>query len=170
MRKRQRATTYEARRRAFRISDILIWADAYHARHGTWPKYNSGPIPESPNDSWQKVHAALRNGLRGLSPGSSLAQLLAEHRGVRYQRNLPRLRGKVILKWADTFHARTGRWPTRRSGPIPEAPGENWNRVNFALAVGARGLPGGSTLTQFLSQHRGARNRTPPPHSPLLKS
>ena len=101
----QRGVQKAARCRPFRISDILMWADAYHARHGTWPTYTSGPIPESPNDSWSKVHAALRSGLRGLQPGSSLADLLAAHRGVRNHKNSRALRQKEILKWADAFHS-----------------------------------------------------------------
>jgi hypothetical protein len=140
-----------------------MWVDAYHTRHGTWPKYTSGPIPESPHESWLKVHAALRSGLRGLEPGSSLAQLLAAHRGVRNRKKRPSLRQKEILKWADAFHSRTGRWPTNLAGPIPDAPGEDWSNVNYALNVGARGLPGGSSLAQFLCRHRGARIRTSPP-------
>ncbi len=140
-----------------------MWADAHHARHGTWPKYTSGPIPESPQESWLKVNTALRNGLRGLQPGSSLAQLLAAHRGVRNRKNPPPLHRKEILQWADAFHSRTGRWPTKLAGPIPEAPGEDWSRVNSAFVMGMRGLPGGASLTQFLSRHRGART-APIPH------
>jgi hypothetical protein len=153
----------------FSIPQILAWADAYHARHGAWPQKTSGPIPESPNESWSKVHSALESGLRGLQPGSSLNQLLAAHRGVRNRVNLPPLRQREILKWADAFHSRTGRWPTKLAGPIPEAPGEHWSKVDYALSVGARGFPGGATLTQFLFQHRGARNRTQPPRLTLAQ-
>jgi hypothetical protein len=165
----QRRAQNTVSRRPFRISEILMWVDAYHARHGTWPKYTSGPIPESQSESWLKVHAALRCGLRGLQPGSSLAQLLAAHRGVRNSRNPPPLRQKEILKWADGFHSRAGRWPTKRSGEIPEAPGEHWSKVNFALTVGTRGFPGGSSLAQFLSRHRGVRVRTNPPRLTLAQ-
>lgn len=63
-----------------------------------------------------------------------------------------------ILAWADTYHARTGRWPARNSGPVPEAPGQTWATVNQALAAGARGLPGGDTLARLLARHgRGVR-------------
>jgi hypothetical protein len=61
---------------------------------------------------------------------------------------------KQILGWADAHHARTGRWPTWRTGAIPEAPGECWRKVNGALRHGYRGLTGGTTLYQFLCQHR----------------
>ncbi len=160
----QRGVPKGVRSRPLRITEILTWVDAYHSRHGTWPKHTSGPIPESPLESWFKVNRALQRGVRGLEPGSSLAQLLAAHRGVKKGGNRPELRQQEILKWADAFHSRTSRWPIRRAGPIPEAPGEHWSKVDFALKVGTRGLPGGSSLAQFLFRHRGARIRTHPPH------
>src|SRR5262245_22859972 len=110
----------------FSIPQILLWADAYHARKGKWPHSESGPIPEALNETWRRVDNALRVGLRGLSGGSSLAQLLAAKRQVRNQGRLPPLRRKDILAWADAHRRRTGTWPTAASGPIPEAPGETW--------------------------------------------
>src|SRR5207248_4545169 len=114
-----------------------------------------GPIREALSDTWRRVDSALRYGLRGLPGGSSLARFLAEHRNVRNQGQLPPLRPKQILSWADAHHRHTGSWPTSASGPIPEAPGESWRGVDGALRVGARGLDGKSSLAQFLREHRG---------------
>jgi hypothetical protein len=97
-------------------------------------------------DTWASVHAALVDGYRGLPGGSSLAQLLAEERGVRNIHMLPLLRKKQIIRWADDHHNRTGDWPTQHSGPIVETPGETWNGVNHALERGTRGLRGSTTL------------------------
>jgi hypothetical protein len=99
------------------------------------------------------VNAALEQGTRGLPPGSSLAQLLAEQRGRRNIQRLPRLTYPGILEWADTHYRRTGTWPTRSSGPILEAPGETWSAVNAGLQQGRRGLPPGSSLAQLLQKH-----------------
>jgi hypothetical protein len=96
---------------------------------------------------------ALEQGKRGLPPGSSLVQLLAEHRGYRNIQHLPRLTYRGILEWADAHYRRTGTWPTRRSGSILEAPGETWSTVNAALQQGRRGLPPGPSLAQLLQQH-----------------
>jgi hypothetical protein len=63
----------------FTIEQILAWADAYHAAHSRWPAVSSGPIPGTAHDTWSKVNTALRQGLRGLPGGSSLARLLAQH-------------------------------------------------------------------------------------------
>jgi hypothetical protein len=41
------------------------------------------------------------------------------------------------------------------SGEIPEAPGEDWRAVNFALYRGFRGLPGGNSLAKLLARERG---------------
>jgi hypothetical protein len=65
---------------------------------------------------------------------------------------------------ADAHHRRTGRWPSARSGPIPEAPGETWGMVAAALPAGGRGLPAGQSLPQLLAERRGHRNKaTLPP-------
>ena len=137
---------------------ILRWADAYRKRMGTWPTKESGPIPESTQETWSSVDAALRVGNRGLQKGSSLARLLSEFRDRRNPLGLPRLSFKKILAWADAHIARTGKWPNRNSGPIPEAPGETWKNIDGALWQGHRGLLGGSSLLRLLSRKRGHRN------------
>jgi hypothetical protein len=64
-----------------------------------------------------------------------------------------------ILRWADAHRARTGQWPIGSSGVVPEAPAEKWANIDQALRVGLRGWPGGYSLAQLLSEHRGKRNR-----------
>jgi hypothetical protein len=64
------------------VKQILEWADAFFKRHGHWPFRHSGPIAESPGESWLTVSTALRNERRGLNGKSSLAALLNKHRGV----------------------------------------------------------------------------------------
>jgi len=138
---------------------ILTWADAHHARTGRWPNERSGRISDAPDDTWRTVNAALRRGRRGLPGGSSLIQLLVRERGVRSLGYAPPLTVSLILAWADAFHLRNGRWPTLNSGPLPEAPGENWGALDDALKLGGRGLPGESSLARMLARQRGARNR-----------
>ncbi len=77
-------------------------------------------------------------------------------RGQRSAR--PELTENDVLAWADAFYAQTGRWPTARSGPVAQAPGENWSALSDALRSGSRGLPGGSSLFRLLAAERGARN------------
>lgn len=140
------------------VVQILDWADAHHARTGQWPNVDSGEVYDAPAEKWRGLDMDLRRGFRGLPGGSSLAQLLARERDVRNIKGLPDLLLPRILAWADTHHARTGRWPTRQSGSIVDAPGETWLAVETALAKGLRGLPGGSSLAQLLCQHRSVRN------------
>ena len=83
------------------MDQILTWIDHYHACTGTWPHKDSGRIPDSLGETWQAIHMALRNGGRSLPPGSSLARLLAEQRGVRNQINLPPLTEAQVLSWAE---------------------------------------------------------------------
>ena len=137
---------------------ILVWADAHHARIGQWPRWGSGLVRDQLGEKWRNVDTALRYGLRGLEGGSSLAQLLAARRGVRNLKGLPPLTTQRILAWSDAYYGRTGRWPTSKSGPIAEAPGETWRAADQALRVGVRGQAGDSSLAQLLEARRGARN------------
>jgi hypothetical protein len=143
------------------VEQILAWADAHHAATGLWPCRSTGAVAGSPGDTWVKLELALRQGHRGLQGGTSLARLLAEHRGARNRSDLPGLTVEQILAWAEAHHAATGRWPTPLHGAIAAAPGENWRGVQSALYLGYRGLPGGITLPQLLA------DRKPPPKPPL---
>jgi hypothetical protein len=139
---------------ALKIGLILAWVDAHHLRHGDWPKPTSGIVDGAP-ETWLAVDKALRNGLRGLSGGSSLARLLAEQRGVRNLQDQPRLTIDLILKWADAHYWRTGKWPAVTAGPVVGTNGENWREIDNALRYGRRGLRGRLTLSKFLLKHRG---------------
>ncbi len=144
---------------------VLAWADAHRRRTGDWPTGDSGPVAEAPGESWSAIDTALHNGLRGLRGGSSLARLLAQYRGRCHRFNRPRLSHRKIMAWADAHHARTGEWPNVNSGPVPEAPGERWDRIDNALRQGDRGLRGGSSLLLLLVRKRGVRH---PLHLPPL--
>jgi hypothetical protein len=142
------------------VEQILAWADEHHARTSEWPTRKSGAVGETCDESWSAIHSALQNGRRGFAGGSSLARLLAEHRGVRNPQDLPPLTIEQILARADAHHTRTGRWPTRGSGRITEAPPETWLAVAKALANGGRGLRERLSLAKLLAEQRQVRNRT----------
>ncbi len=139
--------------RPFTVAQVLAWADRFHRRHGRWPISKSGPLDGVRGLTWSLVDNALRVGTRGLPGGSSLAQLLEQHRQVPNRRNAPRLTEQGILSWADAHHRRTGQWPTVGSGVIPESSGDTWRRLDNLLRSGSRGLPGGDTLLRLLVRH-----------------
>jgi hypothetical protein len=132
------------------IDRILVWADAYFARHGTWPTHRSGPIPNAGGETWTGVNAALEGGGRGLPGGWSLWRLLVKRRGARRSRKPRALSVRQIRQWALAYRRRTGRWPTPRSGPIPEAPGQSWLMVNRTLRDGRHRFTRGSALSHLL--------------------
>jgi hypothetical protein len=140
-------------------AQILAWADEQFQRTGEWPKVKAEAIYGTPGETWSAINASLETGRRGLPGGSSLAKLLAQHRGVRKPRQLPPLNEQQILEWADRHYAKTKEWPRMTSGSIPDCLGETWLAVHYALERGHRGLSGGSSLAQFLAKHRDVRNR-----------
>src|SRR5262245_52008026 len=146
----------------YAVPQILRWADAYHPTHGEWPQPKTKPsrIPGTNGETWLAVDTALRSGIRGLPGGSSLPQVLAEHRGVRNPADLPPLSVDQVLAWADAVHERTGGWPKHKHWPeaIPDSDGETWGSVSQAIAKGIRGFPRGETLFDLLAEHRGVRN------------
>jgi hypothetical protein len=139
-----------------RIDGVLAWADAYHAAHGRWPVAAPVPVDEAPEESWLGIDQALRHGGRGLPGRSSLAGLLARRRGTSGSRALPPI--DQILAWADAYHAAHGQWPVAAPVPVPEAPGETWDRIDRGLRRGARVLSAGSSLARLLAERRGAGN------------
>jgi hypothetical protein len=136
------------------VEQVLAWADAFHERTGQWPNLHSGPIAEAPGEKWSAVHAALSNGCRGFPGDSSLARLLAEHRGVYNAHGDRLLTLEQILAWADAWHVRESCWPTRHSGVVPDAGGITWGAVDQALREGTCGLPGGFTIRRLLAAKR----------------
>jgi len=146
---------------------ILLWADKHYARFGVWPKLNFGPVYDQPGETWKAVNQALRVGRRGLLPDSTLALLLQERRGVVRHKELPSLTEAHLLRWADRYHEKYGRYPHCNDGPIEWAVTETWAGVDKALDTGFRGLPGGSSLAKLLEKYRNKRNLSTLPHLSL---
>jgi superfamily II DNA or RNA helicase len=138
------------------IEQILAWADAHKATAGNWPNQKSGQLSGT-DETWSRINGALLEGLRGLPGKSSLAKLLAEHRGKRNKKDLPPLTIEQILAWADAHKVTTGKWPNVKSGQLAGTD-ETWSRINVSLQQGLRGLPDGSSLPKLLAEHRGKRN------------
>jgi hypothetical protein len=160
---RGRGVTDARTRPPLTAEQILDWADEHHARTGQWPGQRSGPVGAAAGENWGAIDMALNCGLRGLPGGDSLARLLARQRGAIHPKSRPCLSCGRIREWALAHRRRTGRWPGVLSGPIPEAPGENWRAVNLALYLGYRGLPGGDSLARLLASDGRRRARQPGP-------
>lgn len=161
---------HDRQRPPLSIPRILGWADAHFKQTGSWPTVESGAVKGPPDESWRAISQALDHGYRDLPGGSSLARLLAERRGMRNRVAQPRLTEKQILSWADAHHRATGRWPNNSSGPVRDAPHENWKLVGRALVRGDRGLSGGRSLAELLAKARGVRNprKLPPLRVPQI--
>ena len=150
---------------------ILKAADEYHNKTGKWPKVvTKDPVPGLPNETWISIHGALRDGLRGLSGRRSLAKLLDQNGRKQNHLNQPNLTEEIILKAADEYHNKTGKWPkvvTR--DPVPGLPNETWTSINCALRDGLRGLVSNQySLANLL--HESGRKRNGRNHNLLYIS
>jgi hypothetical protein len=142
---------------------VLAWADAHEKKTGRWPTAKSGPVAGA-DETWSGISWALLSGRRGLRQ-QSISQLLARHGRKRNAMALPPLTYAKILARADQQRAVKKKWPKRNSGVI-EGTAERWSYVDVALKQGNRGLPGGSSLVQLLTERRGVRpGRLLPPLS-----
>jgi hypothetical protein len=157
------------RKSILHVEDILRWADDHFAKTGKWPKKHSGRVLAARDEKWQNIDMALHAGYRGFPGRWSLAQLLAEYRGARNHKRLPRLTIAKILSWVDEYRAATGRWPQVLSGEIKDSDGHTWRGVNVALVNGGRGLRGGSSLAEVLRRHRKVRNARRPSRLSVAK-
>ncbi len=143
------------------IEQILVWADEHRTATGEWPKPTSGKV-RGTEETWGGINNALQRGGRDLPGHTSLAKLLAEHRGVRNIHDLPLLTIEQILVWVDEHRAATGEWPKQTSGKVTGTD-ETWRNIDRALRDGRRGLPGRSSLPSLRAEHRSVRNITHPP-------
>lgn len=129
----------------------------HRERTGTWPRAESGQLLDVPDETWGAINASLRQGYRGLPGGSSLPKFLEKHFGVP---NGPDITEEWICERVTIHRERTGKWPTKKSGHLLDAPEENWSALDAALSKGFRGLPGGSSLSKFLKEQFGASHRS----------
>ena len=132
------------------IHQILAWADGHKMATEEWPGKESGAVVGT-DEKWSGINTSLRTGSRGLPGHSSLAKLLAEHRGVRNKKDLPSLTINQILAWAGEYKAASGKWPKQHSGQVTGTD-ETWAGINAAINLGLRGLPGGSSLAKLLDR------------------
>ena len=139
------------------VETILGWADQHYASTGMWPSRHSGAVKGVVGETWAGVNRALSKGLRSLQGGRSLSALLASERDEFSPKSRPSLTVDLILELADEYFAVNGRWPNATSGKVlnrGNAPG-SWSAINSALQTGLRGLPGNTSLSRLISEHRG---------------
>ena len=138
------------------IEQILVWMDEHRAATGEWPRLTAGKVADT-DETWSAIEHSLLAGRRGLPGGSSVAKLLAEHRGVRNCMDLSPLTTNQILAWVDAHKEATKEWPNVKSGQVTGTD-ETWMGIGYALRHGKRSLAGHTSLAMLLAEHRGLRN------------
>jgi len=116
---------------------IIKLAKAHFISNDVYPNENSEWVLGG-KDSWAAISAALRDGLRGLPGGASLAQLL-DKAGLKTNsadRSYPSL--KKMKKVAEEFRElNNGNLPSRESGAFPNYLDLTWGTIDAALKRGA---------------------------------
>lgn len=114
---------------------------------------DAGKVRGRPGEDWAAIDMALRHTRRGLTRTTSLSRLLTEYARERYNPRLGPISIGQIVEWARRHYRSTGRWPTHRTGPVRGTPRLKWSSIDYALRLGGRGLPGGTTLARLLDTH-----------------
>ena len=161
---------FTMQRSILHVSDVRSWADEHRKRTGWFPTADSGVVKGEWNEKWANIDQALRKGLRGFPGRSSLAQLLAERRNHRNRKRLPKYTLSNILKWADSYNRRSGKWPTAKSGPIQDAPGETWLAVRSRSITASAAWPAVRRWQDCSPNGGDARNRTAVPKLSIQRS
>ena len=131
---------------------ISEWMRSHASRHGKYPSCHTGTVEDAPEENWGSLQTALSAGYRGLPGGSTLAKLkqclIQEGKLLSLGERAP-YSLETITAWINAYTIHHGTHPTASSGIIVEAPEENWKKVDNALRMGSRGLPGGSSLAKL---------------------
>ncbi len=135
------------------IDLIIQKLHEFYRKHGRYPTQADGAVEGMEHETWKQWDVALRNGLRGLPKGSSLAKLRKSHFGDRNRSDLSPLTEEFIVECMKVYEKRHMRLPSMDSGAVEGMPGEIWKNWDFALRNGYRGLPGGSSLAKLKNKH-----------------
>lgn len=143
---------------------IVCRALEFFDKNGKPPPVKNGLVEGGyPGDTWCGYDFCLRNGYRGLPKLGSLAKLLSERCGFKYQCDIPDLCEESILSLAELYKEKHSKWPGQKSGPVEGGyPGDTWAVYELHLRDGGRGLPGGSSVAKLISskhEHAHAKNR-----------
>jgi len=132
------------------------WMQAHTARTGAYPNRRTGTVTDAESEKWDLLERALVAGYRGLPGGQSLRQLREDLISQGKLPDLPRrysgpakpapLNMVKIAALIQTYAARHGQYPIRKSGDVDGAPRDTWTSIEDALINGRRGLPGGQNL------------------------
>ena len=138
------------------IEQIRGWATQHFEWYRKWPGRESGKILGQDGLSWGIVDRCLKRGGRGLPGDSSLSAVLRTGGAqINYGPAKRALTLRQLLEWADLHHMRTGEWPHRETGRLPEAPALTWGTIDRRLRQGELDSRHPASLVELLRQHRG---------------
>jgi hypothetical protein len=95
--------------------------------------YSMPPRRDGRTSTWTSGWACGACPADGRWPPKRANLAWADRRTRRSRFDRPQLTVDMILAWADAYFAVNADWPTLESGPIADAPGENWTGINHAL-------------------------------------
>lgn len=153
------------------LEQIKDWIQQHISKYDKKPTAKSGVVEfaegEYKGTSWATIAHAMRNGVRGLVKGLSLAEFIKNVFNISNHYACKPLTVDIIYNWISQFIDKHDRKPTQNDGIIEFAKDEykemTWSTLNSHLWKGGRGLSGGSSLSQFIKTHFGIKNCNCPP-------
>ena len=134
--------------------DFIVKAiKSYYEEHGKYPSCESGDASKyiGFKITWSAIDTCLREGLRGLPGGSTLAQLKQDYNlGIE-----PDLTEDLIVKAIKDYFEEHDKYPPCSSGDASKYIGFKitWLAIDRCLRDGNRGLPGGSSLFKLRKEY-----------------
>jgi len=127
-----------------RVKNIIL---TYFNEMGTPPTINSGDIPDL-SLSWKTLDADLRQGLKGLPKGYSLARLCKE---MKLETSSEALTLGQITKAILAYYNETGKIPVEISGNAFNWFGFciSWQTIGNKLRYGSKNIPGNTSLEKL---------------------
>ncbi len=115
--------------------------ETYKEQHGAYPDRNSGVFTEDPRLTWADIDDAYQ---KGTNAKSSLHRVF---------------HGDTLTKesiWRDVLDELAAsdikKWVSQASGPVMNCPGDTWSAREAMLIRGGRGLEGGSSISQLITE------------------
>lgn len=135
------------------VENKIKW---YYEKHKRKPNENSKDFILADGTSARRLASAFRRGFRGLDGGINFPTFVNQVLDLEEKRDINLEEVIVEIK---KYYKETGKKPTTRTKEFFLPDGTSATALDLALRIGYRGLKGGSSLLDLVSESLGLRGR-----------